>query len=141
MSEVFTFGETMALMNASTPGPLAHVVSLDLGIGGAESNVAIALRRLGTSVAWRAEWARTNLGDMVLRELTAEGLELHGVRDTTGPTGLMIREHRTVDASRVFWRETWQRWGRRRPWLNWAGGAPSRTSTVGTTTSRLSPCA
>lgn len=103
MSEVFTFGETMALMNASTPGPLAHVPSLDMGIGGAESNVAIALRRLGTSVGWAGRVGQDSLGDMVLRELTAEGLELHGVRDTTAPTGLMIREHRTADASRVWY--------------------------------------
>lgn len=103
MSDVFTFGETMALMKASTAGALAHVATLDLGIGGAESNVAVALRRLGTSVTWAGRVGQDSLGDLILRELTAEGLDIRPVRDGTSPTGLMIREHRTPDVSRVWY--------------------------------------
>ncbi len=103
MSDVFTFGETMALMTASTPGPLAHVASLDLGMGGAESNVAIALRRLGTSVTWAGRVGQDSLGDLVLRELSAEGLTVHGVTDAEAPTGLMIREQRTPGSTRVWY--------------------------------------
>jgi 2-dehydro-3-deoxygluconokinase len=103
MSDVYTFGETMALMKAAAPGPLAHVQSLNLGIGGAESNFAIALNRLGTSVSWAGRIGRDSLGDLVLRELTAEGLHVHGVRDEKAPTGLMIKENRTPDASKVWY--------------------------------------
>ncbi|KRF06342.1 sugar kinase [Arthrobacter sp. Soil782] len=103
MTDVITFGETMALMKAATPGPLAHVPSLDLGIGGAESNVAIALCRLGTSVMWAGRIGADSLGDLVLRELNAEGIQVKAVTDTTAPTGLMIKERRTPDAMKVWY--------------------------------------
>lgn len=103
MTDVITFGETMALMKAATPGPLAHVSSLGLGIGGAESNVAIALRRLGTSVTWAGRIGADSLGDLVLRELNAEGIQAVAVRDCTAATGLMIKERRTPDALKVWY--------------------------------------
>ena len=37
-TDVVTLGETMGLMKAETPGPLAQVSSLSLGMGGSESN-------------------------------------------------------------------------------------------------------
>ena len=51
-SGVVTLGETMALMSTERYGPLPHSPTLSLGIGGAESNVAIGLRRLGVDVTW-----------------------------------------------------------------------------------------
>ena len=102
-SEVVTLGETMALMKASTPGPLAFTESLSLGIGGAESNVAIALRRLGTSVTWVGRVGADSLGDLVLRELMAEGLDVDCARDSGAPTGLMIKERRTNETAKVWY--------------------------------------
>jgi 2-dehydro-3-deoxygluconokinase len=102
-SEVVTIGETMALMKADTPGPLAFTESLRLGIGGAESNVAIALRRLGTSVTWVGRTGADSLGDLVLRELRAEGLDVECVRDDQAPTGLMIKERRTAQSAKVWY--------------------------------------
>lgn len=96
-------GETMALMKASTPGPLAFTESLRLGIGGAESNVSIALRRLGTSVTWVGRVGADSLGDLVLRELLAEGLDVDCVRDDSAPTGLMIKERRTSETAKVWY--------------------------------------
>jgi 2-dehydro-3-deoxygluconokinase len=102
-TDVITLGETMALMAAATPGPLAHVDSLKLGIGGAESNVAIGLRRLGHSVAWIGRVGADSLGDLVQRELTAEGIHLICHRDTASPTGLMIKERRTSSGVKVWY--------------------------------------
>lgn len=101
--DVVTLGETMALMKAETPGPLAHVAALSLGMGGAESNFAIALRRLGTSVTWAGRVGSDSLGDMVLRELAAEAINIAATRDDTAPTGLMIKERRTTDALKVWY--------------------------------------
>ena len=103
LSEVVTLGETMALMKAATPGPLAFTESLRLGIGGAESNVAIALRRLGTSVTWVGRVGADSLGDLVLRELMAEGIDVECSRDPGAPTGLMIKEHRTNETAKVWY--------------------------------------
>ena len=102
-SAVVTLGETMALMKAATPGPLAFTESLRLGIGGAESNVAIALRRLGTPVTWVGRVGADSLGDLVLRELMAEGLDVESGRDPDAATGLMIKERRTNETAKVWY--------------------------------------
>ncbi|ASN22646.1 sugar kinase [Arthrobacter sp. YN] len=96
-------GETMALMKAETPGPLAHAGSLGLGMGGAETNVAIALKRLGTSVTWLGRVGQDSLGDLVLREIAAEGVTTLGIRDAEAPTGLMIKERRTLEHLKVWY--------------------------------------
>jgi 2-dehydro-3-deoxygluconokinase len=103
VTDVVTMGETMALMKAESPGPLAHVASLSLGMGGAESNFAIALRRLGTSVTWAGRVGADSLGEMVLRELAAEAINTFASRDHTAPTGLMIKERRTAEAVKVWY--------------------------------------
>ena len=103
MSDVVTLGETMALVKADQPGPLAQAHALSLAIGGAESNFAVAAARLGASVTWVGRVGRDSLGDLVLRELRAEGLDVVGVRDDEAPTGLMLKERRTADQLRVWY--------------------------------------
>lgn len=100
---VLTFGETMALTSAVNIGPLAHTREMKLGIGGAESNFAIALARLGNTVNWVGRVGTDSFGDLVERELRAEGVGLVLIRDSTGPTGLMIKERRTATASRIWY--------------------------------------
>lgn len=102
-TDVVTLGETMALMKADTTGPLGHVRSFSPGIGGAESNVAIGLQRLGTSVTWAGLVGRDSLGDLVLRELQAEGIQIAADQDASAPTGLMIKERRTADSLKVWY--------------------------------------
>jgi 2-dehydro-3-deoxygluconokinase len=100
---VVTLGETMALMYSSIPGPLAHAHDLTLGIGGAESNFAITVQRLGTPATWIGRIGNDSLGEKVVRELRGEGLTVHPLTDPTAPTGLMIKERRTAEASRVWY--------------------------------------
>lgn len=100
---VLTFGETMALIRPTGTGPLAHTTAMHLGIGGAESNVAVALRRLGAEVTWVGRVGGDSFGDLVERELRAEGLHPHVVRDYDAPTGLMVKERRTASATRVWY--------------------------------------
>jgi 2-dehydro-3-deoxygluconokinase len=80
-TDVVTLGETMALMRADSPGPLQHVSTLSMGMGGSETNFAIALRRLGTSVTWVGRVGVDSLGDHILRELAAEQIATAAVRD------------------------------------------------------------
>ncbi|MGZ4650590.1 MAG: PfkB family carbohydrate kinase [Kineosporiaceae bacterium] len=42
----------MAALSAPGTGPLRHQCHLELHVGGAESNVAIAVARLGGAAAW-----------------------------------------------------------------------------------------
>ncbi|WP_411721517.1 sugar kinase [Mycetocola sp.] len=100
---VVTIGETMVLMSTPEFGPLQHNSSLALGIGGSESNVAIGLRRLGTPTTWIGKVGADSLGDLVEREIRAEGVSVVAVRDLTAPTALMIKERRTSSDTRVWY--------------------------------------
>lgn len=98
---VLTFGETMALMRAEQVGPLAHASTMALGIGGSESNVAIGLQRLGVQAVWCGRVGADSLGQLVEREIRAEGVDVRVAVDPSAPTGLMIKERRTPATQRV----------------------------------------
>lgn len=103
MSGVVTLGETMALMGSTGFGPLSHEHTMSLGVGGSESNVAIGLSRLGTETTWIGKVGTDPLGDLVLRELAAEGVRVLAVRDPEAPTSLMVKERRTSTDTRVWY--------------------------------------
>lgn len=86
-----TIGETMGLVRAAEPGRLEQVNDLRLGIGGAESNVAIGLARLGVPVRWAGRVGDDGVGRRIARELRAEGVDAHAIVDPGAPTGLMLK--------------------------------------------------
>ncbi|MGO3209670.1 MAG: sugar kinase [Brachybacterium sp.] len=98
---VVAVGETMALMRTSTIGSLAHLPSVDISLGGAESNLAIGLRRLGVPSAWVSRVGDDPLGTRVAREIRAEGVEVHCTVDPERPTGLMIKSRPSGTTTRV----------------------------------------
>lgn len=93
LGRVITAGETMALVVPPSPGRLRHATSLSLSIGGAESNVAIGLVRLGIPASWISVLGDDELGELVLHRLRAEGVDTSGVRRIADrATGLYLRE-------------------------------------------------
>ncbi|MFB6522127.1 sugar kinase [Streptomyces sp. NPDC056401] len=101
--EVLTFGETMLALRGS--GPLRLGGSMEVSVAGAESNVAIGLARLGHAVRWAGAVGEDEAGELVLRTLRAEGVDVSGAsRDDGGaPTGLMIAEPRLPEVTRVHY--------------------------------------
>jgi 2-dehydro-3-deoxygluconokinase len=95
-----TLGETMGLLTPMTAGPLRHAPGLRLSIAGAESNVAIGVSRLGGAATWIGRVGQDEIGDLVLRELRAEGVTVHAVRDGA-PTGLMLKTASAAGVTRV----------------------------------------
>ena len=94
MPRVITAGETMLLGLAPRPGLLRHAHALELKVGGAESNVAIALSRLGISSGWVSFLGDDEAGQLVLDRVRAEGVDTSRVRRVEGyPTGLYLRDH------------------------------------------------
>jgi len=91
----------MALLTAEQPGPLAHVSAMGLGIGGSESNVAIGVQRLGGNAVWCGRVGADSLGQLVRREIRAEGVTVRITEDPAAPTGLMLKERRTVATQKV----------------------------------------
>ncbi|WNE99744.1 sugar kinase [Streptomyces luomodiensis] len=91
---VVTLGETMALLTTPAQGRVTAGSALPVGIGGAESNVAIGLARLGVPATWISRVGDDALGTYVIREIRAEGVQVVAHRDDTAPTGLMLKELR-----------------------------------------------
>jgi 2-dehydro-3-deoxygluconokinase len=103
---VVTAGETMALVVPPSPGRLRHASSLSLSIGGAESNVAIGLARLGIPASWISVLGDDELGELVLHRLRAEGVDTSAVRRISDrPTGLYLREE-VAGRLRVYYYRT-----------------------------------
>jgi 2-dehydro-3-deoxygluconokinase len=96
-----TIGETMGLLGADVVGPLAHVPTMSLGIGGSESNVAIGVQRLGGDAVWCGRVGDDSIGALVRREIQAEGVTARVVVDPDAPTGLMLKERRTATSQKV----------------------------------------
>jgi 2-dehydro-3-deoxygluconokinase len=94
MSGLFTFGETMGLVAADGIGLLEYARSFSFAIGGAESNVAIGVARLGGSATWLGRVGKDATGDLIERRLQSEGVTTHAIRDDAF-TGLMVRYRRT----------------------------------------------
>jgi 2-dehydro-3-deoxygluconokinase len=99
MTAVVTVGETMALLDAPASGRLGTV--LPVGMGGAESNVAIGLARLGVDCTWVSRVGDDALGTFLTREIRAEGVRVLATRDPGAPTGLMLKELRNGRPWRV----------------------------------------
>lgn len=98
---VVTLGESMGLVRARSVGSLEHVSDLELRIGGAESNVAIGLVRLGVPATWIGRVGDDSLGRRVVRELRAEGVDVCAQVDSGAHTGLMLKESPTAGSTRV----------------------------------------
>jgi len=74
---------------------------LSLKIAGAESNVAIGVRRLGHVAIWRGCVGDDELGRLVLERIRGEGVDADARIIRSRPTALMLREHRTRTVTRV----------------------------------------
>lgn len=92
MIDVLTFGETMIVLSPESVGPLRHMPSFRKSIGGAESNVAIGLSRLGRRAGWVSKVSEDEMGEYVLSVIRGEGVDLSHVRRAPGFTGLIVKE-------------------------------------------------
>lgn len=104
MPEVVTAGETMVVFCPEQSGPLRHVHRFVKRIAGSESNAAIGLSRLGHSAGWISRLGNDELGEYVLRETRAEGVDVSCVvRDDQAQTGLMVKEIHEGRETRVYY--------------------------------------
>ncbi len=78
--DLVTFGETMIRLSTPPGHRLETAVALDIGIGGTESNVAIALARLGRRVAWTSVLPRNSFGERIAAEIRRHGVDDRHIR-------------------------------------------------------------
>ncbi|PJF35545.1 MAG: sugar kinase [Candidatus Thermofonsia Clade 1 bacterium] len=77
--DLFTFGEALLRLSAPEPLRLEQAAALEVHVAGAESNVAIALARLGKQVAWFSRLPDAPLGQLVLNFIRQHGVEVSDV--------------------------------------------------------------
>jgi 2-dehydro-3-deoxygluconokinase len=97
---VLTLGETMTCVRLD--GPLRLGGAAAVTVAGSESNVAIGLARLGHHVRWAGRVGDDEPGQLVLRTLRAEGIDLDVALVAPGErTGLMVTERAPGGPTRV----------------------------------------
>lgn len=97
---VLTFGETMGLIAADDIGPLAYARTFSYGIGGAESNTAVGIARLGGEVTWLGRVGRDATGSLIAHRLRSEGVNSRVIVDDAF-TGLMVKHRRSAEVTHV----------------------------------------
>jgi len=91
--EVIAIGETMMMVTPVEPESLATAELLRLHPGGAESNVACHLARLGVHAAWVSVLGDDVLGDRIARTIEGHGVDTRWVsRDAAAPTGVYFKD-------------------------------------------------
>jgi 2-dehydro-3-deoxygluconokinase len=78
--DVVSIGETMIRLAPPNFERLPQATSLDIQIGGAESNIAVNLSRLGFKTSWMSRLPDHALGQRVTSQLNAYGVDTSGVK-------------------------------------------------------------
>jgi 2-dehydro-3-deoxygluconokinase len=103
-TQVVTLGECMALVYPDQPIRLTNSSRLVLDIAGAETNLCIALARLGHSVRFISKVGMDPFGEKIKTILTNEGVTNDSViEDGHNPTGIFFREWLPDGQRRVYY--------------------------------------
>ncbi|MBZ0295158.1 MAG: sugar kinase [Anaerolineae bacterium] len=77
--DLITLGETMWRLSPPSHIRLDIAQTLDIQVGGSESNTAIALARLGKRVAWWSRLPKNPLGQHIAQVLRTYGVDVSGI--------------------------------------------------------------
>jgi 2-dehydro-3-deoxygluconokinase len=105
--DVVTFGETMGLFMPSAGMPIETSETFRKSFGGAESNVAIGLARLGHRPGWFGFLGDDPFGIAIRNAIRGEGVDVSRVKlIKEAPTGLMFRDLQYGQLSVYYYRNT-----------------------------------
>ncbi|MET8308505.1 sugar kinase [Micromonospora sp. NPDC005173] len=91
--EVATVGETMVVLCPAPGEQLEHAERVAVSVGGAESNMAGYLARLGHRATWVSRVGDDPFGRAVVRHVAAAGVRVDLVTvDPAAPTGLYVKD-------------------------------------------------
>ena len=91
--DIVTLGEAMVCLTSLQPSPLQYAPLLEKRVAGAESNVAIAMAKLGFSAGWISRVGEDPLGCYLRSAVRAEGVDVSAVRsDAACSTGVMFKD-------------------------------------------------
>ncbi|HEY8803548.1 MAG TPA: sugar kinase [Clostridium sp.] len=102
--DVVTFGESMVLFGPDSPGPLRYVQNFNKSLAGAESNVAIALAKLGHQVGWFSKLGNDEFGKYIQATIRGEGVDVSRVLVTSEKsTGILFKERFMYNNPNVYY--------------------------------------
>ncbi len=101
--EVVTLGETMVLFWPADGAPLDVAAHWDSSLGGAESNFAVALARLGHPTRWISRLGDDPFGRLVRATLQREGVVVDAPPDPRAPTAVFFKERAAHGPRRVVY--------------------------------------
>jgi len=93
VSDIVTFGETMLRLSPPGNERIESTDEFEVRAAGAESNVAVAAARLGTTATWLSKLPDSPLGRRVVAELEGYGIETEVVWCREGRQGVYYLEH------------------------------------------------
>jgi 2-dehydro-3-deoxygluconokinase len=79
MVEVVTLGETMLRLSPVTVSTLEEAQQFQVDVAGAESNVAVALARMGLTVGWVSKLVDNSIGRMIAKRIQWHGVDVSRV--------------------------------------------------------------
>jgi 2-dehydro-3-deoxygluconokinase len=91
MPDLFTFGEAMALFMSTDTDSVKTARKFEMSAAGAEGNVAVAAKRLGLDVYFLTKLGADFLGDNVIAQFEAEGINTKPFIRTDNYTGALVR--------------------------------------------------
>lgn len=91
MKTIFTFGESMGLVQGVEVNAFSNLHEAKISTGGSEANVAIGLSRLGLGVTWFSRLGLDSVGDRVIKDLLGERVTVLVKQDEVSSTGLMLK--------------------------------------------------
>jgi 2-dehydro-3-deoxygluconokinase len=80
--DLLTLGESMLRFSVPTGQLLAERSTYDVHVAGAESNVAVAVARMGYKVGWLSRLTDNMLGHRIIHELNSHGVDCSHVKWT-----------------------------------------------------------
>ncbi|MDH5161976.1 sugar kinase [Heyndrickxia oleronia] len=107
MMDIVTIGETMILFQPVEEKPLQYTSLFSRSIGGAESNVAIGLSRLGKRTRWIGRLGNDPFGGVISGTLASEHVDISKViRDETHSTSVYFKDvYKLGDPSIYYYRK------------------------------------
>lgn len=104
MPTVVTLGEAMVVFTSEEYIPLEYATSFKKGLGGAEANFAVGVRRLGWDVGWISRVGKDPFGNFIIKSLKSEGVDVSRVKiDEEHPTGIYFKEKRNSIITNVYY--------------------------------------
>lgn len=90
--DVVTIGESMVLFEPHEDGLIQYTENFKKRVGGAESNVAIGLSKLGHAVTWISRLGNDPFGHYIHSFIQGEGVKVKAVFDQEAPTGVFFKQ-------------------------------------------------